>query len=948
MNKKYATKAEINAAAHGRWREILEACGIPSDILDKKHHPCPSCGGTDRFRFTDGSGSSRGSGVWICNQCKPEGGSPFDLLIDVCGYSLNEAKDKVAALVGLAHGTLVDKDPKPLPPPAPPKEDERDLWKPIIPVPEYALKSMTFNNGYRQSDDLIFKSVFRDGSGAILGGVARFKKSDGGKIDMPYTFCENTKTGEKMWRWRCWENPRPLYGLDALSSRPTSPVLVVEGEKCKNAADAQDYGYAVLTWHGGCNNWDKSDWSAVVDRDVVLWPDCDSLRQKLTKKERDEGVDPESKPFLPRNEQGGMKAMLGIADVLTKQNCRVWLVNIPEPGRWPHGFDIADAIADGGRIVNPSEVLSRAGAADWLVEYVPEAERSSENFPAPYQEAEPEFEQLPESPEATGNQGGAGDIDDEFLSKLQKLKSEFGLVEGKDHGVNRKTGVTYTRKAMTVHFGKEVVDAWYEWGRAPVLTMYEINRLKKDYALIQAVKDDDTQDMMERFIYLDGSASIWDNKLWRVVPEKAARLSMTPDGFKIWVNSPSRIVKRFDRLVFEPGRVLSDDYINIFRGMPIEPKFPILKEDMPKTNYELYRLFPEIKPILNLINHLCNGDCQQVEYLLNWLAYPLQKVGAKMTTAVVMHGHIHGAGKSFFFEEIVKPMYGEYGATYGQEDLESNYTANRSGKMFGIFEEVYTNQQKYNKTGSQKHMITGKTMRVERKFQDAYEEANHMNCVFLSNESQPFKIEENDRRYFVVWPEKKLDKKLRDEVLDCIGNDGVRLFYSFLLCWNFYLTYGQQEAENEKGYEVIKLEEPVRFDPNTPPPMTAAKQNVISYGRYAWQTFYSEWAGGGIKDLPFCCCITDDLWLVYKGWCRQNGERETGKTKFLQHIAEKMPRARRRWRSATKEGEASHQNWIFKTPNWKPKDGLSEAESIGNEVIEFRSAGWKYRGAEVV
>ena len=27
-------------------------------------------------------------------------------------------------------------------------------------------------------------------------------------------------------------------------------------------------------------------------------------------------------------------------------------------------------------------------------------------------------------------------------------------------------------------------------------------------------------------------------------------------------------------------------------------------------------------------------------------------------------------------------------------------------------------------------MITGKTMRVERKFQDAYEEANHMNCVF--------------------------------------------------------------------------------------------------------------------------------------------------------------------------------------------------------------------------
>ena len=218
----------------------------------------------------------------------------------------------------------------------------------------------------------------------------------------------------------------------------------------------------------------------------------------------------------------------------------------------------------------------------------------------------------------------------------------------------------------------------------------------------------------------------------------------------------------------------------------------------------------------------------------------------------------------------------------------------------------------------------------------------------MINENHQFNIQQNDLRYFVVWPEKKLDEKLRDEVLDCVGNDGVRIFYSFLLCWNFYMTYGQQEAENEKGYEIIKLAEPVRFDPNTQPPMTSAKRNVISYGRYAWQTFYYEWSSGGIKDLPFCCCITDDLWLVYKEWCRQNGEREMGKTKFLQHISEKMPRARRRWRSVTKDGETSNQNWIFKTPGWKPEEGLSEAESLGNDVLKFRSAGWVYRGAEVI
>ncbi|MCL9786724.1 hypothetical protein J4530_00280 [Neisseria subflava] len=35
-------------------------------------------------------------------------------------------------------------------------------------------------------------------------------------------------------------------------------------------------------------------------------------------------------------------------------------------------------------------------------------------------------------------------------------------------------------------------------------------------------------------------------------------------------------------------------------------------------------------------------------------------------------GDVHGAGKSLLFEEIIKPMYGDYAATLGQSDLESN------------------------------------------------------------------------------------------------------------------------------------------------------------------------------------------------------------------------------------------------------------------------------------
>ena len=58
--------AEVRQAAAGRWaRDILPTvAGLPPAILDGKHHPCPKCGGTDRFRLIDPE-----AGAVLCNQC---------------------------------------------------------------------------------------------------------------------------------------------------------------------------------------------------------------------------------------------------------------------------------------------------------------------------------------------------------------------------------------------------------------------------------------------------------------------------------------------------------------------------------------------------------------------------------------------------------------------------------------------------------------------------------------------------------------------------------------------------------------------------------------------------------------------------------------------------------------------------------------------------------------
>ena len=941
--KKYATAEDIRHAAQGNWPAVLEAAGVPRELLNKHHQPCPCCGGTDRFRFTD----HKGSGVWICNQCTPDGGSPFDLLSAVFGYSFNEAKDVLAGVLGLQHGETERREAKPLPAPAEKKDEEREKWQPIVPVPEYAEKSMNFAHGYRKPEDLLFKSVFRDGGGRVLGGVARFRKSDGSKLDMPYTFCENVETGVQKWCWRGWDNPRPLYGLDALAAAPDAPVLVVEGEKCKNAADAKQMPFAVVTWHGGCNNWDKADWSPIQGRRVILWPDCDSEREKLTKAEREAGVSPESKPYKPREEQGGYKAMAGIAERLAAQGCDVQMVNIPRPGVWPHGYDIADAFADGGRIIDPAAALSWQSGPDWLVDYRP-SEKSSETSPAPALNGVP-ADGLPpaEAENGSGTAANGGQGEDAPDEKLRELLADFALIEGKVKAFEIKKAVEWSKNGMIAKFGKEAVGKWFESDRKKTFTQSEVNVAKKKQQVFEAENNPGAKDFLERYVYLDGTATAWDTVEKKIV-DRATMNTAMGDMFKVWVNSPARRVISFRNLVFEPGMELGDNYINLFEGIPMAGKecFPVPLDKMPRDLYKIAELYPDVYPILKLVGHLCNGDMVAIEYTLNWLAYPLQHIGAKMASALVFHGDTHGAGKTLLFENIIKPIYGDYAATLGQTDLESQYTGNRSQKLFVLFEEIFNNKQKYDHSGAMKHMITGKTMRVEKKFIDSYEEANHINCVFLSNEVQPFKIEENDRRYFVIWPDKKTPDDLVADVNECLGNGGLEKFYSFLLSLPLVTAYYREfgDPDHPEG-KVMRVAEPARFDAYTKPPMTAAKENVIAIGRASWQTFYSEWKNGEIPDIPYGCCLPDDLFAVFKVWARRSGEHEYPKAKFKRYIASKMYLQKKwyRWPESNKPDE-KRQAALFYPKDMVVPHGTAEMDHIGRQVGKFRAVMGVYLG----
>jgi putative DNA primase/helicase len=78
--------------------------------------------------------------------------------------------------------------------------------------------------------------VYVDALGARLGVVYRFRTSDGGKEVLPCVFAEHAKSTAREWRWLGFPEPRPLYGLLELANAPEAKVLIVEGEKCADAA----------------------------------------------------------------------------------------------------------------------------------------------------------------------------------------------------------------------------------------------------------------------------------------------------------------------------------------------------------------------------------------------------------------------------------------------------------------------------------------------------------------------------------------------------------------------------------------------------------------------------------------------------------------------------------------------------------------------------------------
>lgn len=321
----------------------------------------------------------------------------------------------------------------------------------------------------------------------------------------------------------------------------------------------------------------------------------------------------------------------------------------------------------------------------------------------------------------------------------------------------------------------------------------------------------------------------WDVETRQAYSVAGLRNQFGNDEVRMWMTSDKRRVVHADQVVFDPTMKCGPACINLFGGL----------ETVPVAG--------DCQPILDLLRHLC-GDIDEIyEWVLDWIAYPLQNLGAKMPTSIIMHGD-EGSGKNLLWE-IVRDIYGSYGSVVGQDQLEDKFNDWISHQLFVIGDEVLSRTEMRHLKGKLKAMISGREIKINTKMMPVRSEENHVNLVFLSNELQPNALDASDRRYCVIWTPPKAEAAFYQRVVQCRDNGGREAFLHFLM---------------NRGLS--------QFNPYAAPPVTQAKHDLIDLGRPNPERWWLAWSKDQLP-VTYSSCSADQAYRLYRRWCVIEGEK---------------------------------------------------------------------------
>ena len=255
------------------------------------------------------------TGIWKDFATGETGGDIFDLICAVRHITLSEAVEYAAAKIGVIGDNK-----------APAVKKKRTITE-LVPAP-LGIPAPTSVSIDGKAYAISNLWAYHDHTGAVLMYDVRVDFSDGSKAVLPMHW------GGDGWHKGTVQDNRPLYNLNKIPE--SRSVVIVEG--CKTAAAMEQYfpNSTIVTWQGGSNAIARSDWTPISKKErVIIIPDADKK------------INEDTGNVYAWEKQPGQKAALQIAEILSAQDNKVYIVDTRKMADVKDGWDMADALADG-------------------------------------------------------------------------------------------------------------------------------------------------------------------------------------------------------------------------------------------------------------------------------------------------------------------------------------------------------------------------------------------------------------------------------------------------------------------------------------------------------------------------------------------------------------------------------------------------------------------------
>lgn len=410
-------------------------------------------------------------------------------------------------------------------------------------------------------------------------------------------------------------------------------------------------------------------------------------------------------------------------------------------------------------------------------------------------------------------------------------------------------------------------------------------------------------ELLERYsLVYGGGGAVFDAQEHCLLPlTDMKNACVRAELHKAWMEHADRDIVRMREVGFDPPGTDPAVTCNLWGGWPTEPKAG------------------KCERVLDLLAYLCSEERNSralYQWVLRWCAYPIQHPGAKMKSTIVVHGG-QGAGKNLFFETIMA-IYGQYGSILDQNALVDKHNDWASRKLFLIADEVVAQAHRYEQKNLLKVLVTGQRIRINPKHIAAYDETNHLNLVFLSNESMPVVLEEDDRRHCVIWTPPTKDPEYYKAIMDELANGGIAALHDYLL----HLDLGD-------------------FNTGIRPPETEAKRDLIKLAQDSPVDFVDALRALEIPPLKPMPGLTEDWFRVYGTWCASQGVRPASIKRFVNLLD------KRRGVKAERKGHLAGQRITNPLSTLmfgeQAPDGMVESTWLGEQVVAMRNRADDYK-----